>query len=274
MTRIDHLLTHVPSLSAATEHFERMGFQLSPVSTIDAMGVANRMVLMRSRSADCANYIELMTAHDPAKLPDQMRSVLSGAGGIGSMVLQTADIEALARTVYRSGFAQPEVFHVRREWKIPGEPSVYPEFDVILPVEAPLRFNACCYYNVELYQREDWLTHPNGAQRLSAVFAVAPRPTELHFLSDILGAAATPFADGGLRFVVDDVRLDIRSEPGHAGSYPRYLGYEIEVISLSDLQQRFDRERVPYRREADGSLCVPSDFGQGNTIVFVQKGHA
>lgn len=44
--RLDHLLTYVPSLDAATALFGRMGFTLSPRSCIDAMGISNHLVLM------------------------------------------------------------------------------------------------------------------------------------------------------------------------------------------------------------------------------------
>lgn len=43
---IDHLLTYVHDLNAAASLFRRMGFTLSPVSNIEAMGISNHLVLM------------------------------------------------------------------------------------------------------------------------------------------------------------------------------------------------------------------------------------
>src|SRR5262245_51995349 len=94
IAEIDHLLCHVRDLDAAASLFRRMGFTLSPVSRIETMGISNHLVLMRPRSPDSGNYIELMAAHDRAQLPPVMASTLAGEEGIKSMVLGTADAGA------------------------------------------------------------------------------------------------------------------------------------------------------------------------------------
>lgn len=277
---IDHLLTYVTSLDEATALFQRMGFRLSPVSRIDAMGISNRLVLMRSGRPDAANYIELMSPHDRSRLAAPMAAVLSGANGIGSMVLATAAIEDLARTIADAGFAPPTQAHVRREWPIPGEASVFPEFDVLLPFDAPLRFNACSYRNVELYAREQWLDHPNGARRLSAVYAVAPRPFDFMYFDRILGVAAEELHGGGLRWRTGEVRLEILTPAAALQTLdldrppparPHYLGYEIEVADLAALRVIFDTGRVPYRTAADGRIHIEPQTGLGNHIAFTGR---
>ena len=276
---IDHLLTHVESLDDAADLFHRMGFQLSPVSHIEAMGVVNRVVLMRPGVRDSANFIELMSVRDRSRLPASMAPVLSGPSRIGSMVLAAADIEALPRRIAAAGLHPAPITRVRREWAIPGEQSVFPEFDVMLPVEAPLRFNACRYENVELYRRSDWLAHPNGARRFSAVFAVAPDPQQLRFFESILGIPARELQGGGLCFCDGHVRFEILTAAEAAARVgiehcttpgPQYLGYEIEVDDLRALRARLDRERVPYRMAAERRICIDPETGLGNYIVFVQ----
>lgn len=279
MNVIDHLLTYVTSLDEAAALFQRMGFRLSPVSRIEAMGVSNRLVLMRSGRLDAANYIELMSPHDRGRLAASMASMLSGASATGSMVLATSAIEELARSIAEIGLVPPTLAHVRREWPIPGEDSVYPEFDVLLPVEAPLRFNACSYRNVELYAREQWLDHPNGARCLSAVYAVAPRPFEFMYFDRILGVAAEELHGGGLRWRTGEVRLEILTPAAAVQTLelehlpparPHYLGYEIAVADLATLCVIFDTGRVPYRIAADGRIHLESQTGLGNHIAFAR----
>jgi hypothetical protein len=208
-----------------------------------------------------------------------MSPVLSGSDRIGSMVLAAASIELLPGRVADAGLPASPIAHVRREWIIREGESVFPEFDVLMPVEAPLRFNACCYKNVDLYRRAEWLSHPNGARQLSAVLAVAPDPRALLFFETILGIPPRALPEGGLSFFDGHVRLDILSASAAAARLgldrcssdrPRYLGYEIAVADLRGLRDRFDRERVPYRL-AEQRICVDPGIGLGNYIVFTQS---
>jgi hypothetical protein len=281
IAEIDHLLTSVHDLEAAASQYRRMGFTLSPISRIEGMGISNHLVLMTPPTAGFANYIELMTAHDRSRLPPAMARTLSGAEGIKSMVLGATDIETASAAIKRAGFAANAPFHVKREWIIAPGISVFPEFDVILPVEAPLVFNCCRYFNVELYLRTEWLTHENGAKRLRSVIAVANDPA----------AVAKPL--GALFGEVRQEPEVSRSSPGQvdlmvhsreglrrlfgidSGSLPSgaacYVGYVIEVESRDRLAVCLDRGGVRYRAIGDDLAVDPSD-GVGNLIVFTSQG--
>lgn len=273
---LDHLLTYVPSLDDAAALFRRMGFNLSPISHIEPMGISNHLVLMQSQGPGRANYIELMSPHDRSKLPQPMVRTLSGDGGVRSMVIATDDLPAFQRRVARADFPAATAVRARREWKIPGEPSVFPEFDVILPVAAPLPFNACRYYTLELYQRADWLQHANGARRVSKCYAVAEHPEELSAYARIFDRAAYRLEDGGWCYPAGDidlivlpprvaaVRFGLSAPPG-----PAYLGYEIKVDSLETLRVRLQVEQVPHAVHED-MLCIHPDTAFGSLIVFSQ----
>ncbi|PZU51235.1 MAG: hypothetical protein DI568_01150 [Sphingomonas sp.] len=273
--RIDHLLTYVPDLEAAADLFQRMGFHLSPLSRIEQMGVANRMALMRPQSPGQASYIELMSPYEPARLPPPLQPVLSGGPGIGSMVLVADDVSGFRTSVLAQGFECAPPAHVTREWKIPGEPSVFPEFDVMLPVEAPLRFNACKYYNLHLYLREDWTAHPNGAIRLLKVLAVADDPADLDFFASLFGQPGVVQADGSLLLPSGEIALEIIPADGLKsrfgiepdGRAPGYLGYEIEVESLQKLRTQLQAGGVPFQ-DGDGLISITPDTGLGNLILF------
>lgn len=276
--RLDHLLTYVPSLDAAATLFTRMGFTLSPRSAIDAMGISNHLILMNPLGPGRANYLELMSSHDRDKLAPTMQRVLSGAAGTRSMVLAADAIGKFHRRMGELGFVAPEPVHARREWKIPGEPSVFPEFEVILPVEAPLRFNACRYYNVELYLRAQWRIHANGAKRIATCFAIADDPASLASYATLFGQPAQRLAEGGWRFPTGEIDLQVLTPAGAQrrfnldvlpGARPAYLGYEIEVASLDRLRAHLKANDIAFQSVNDG-VSVSPEIAFGNLIWFTE----
>lgn len=279
--RIDHLLTYVPDLDSASDLFLRMGFLLSPVSRIDAMGISNRMVLMRPSNDGQANYIELMHPHDRALLPAPMVPVLSGEPGIGSLVLVAEELETLHRLILAEGFDIAPPAHVTREWAIPGEPSVFPAFDILLPADAGLRFNACRYYNLHLYTRADWTAHPNGAIRIVKAFAIADNPSDFDMFERLFEQPGQHLPGGARRFPSGDIALEILRPSTLAARFgittarttPAYLGYQIEVDSLDRMRGALEAGGVPYHRHND-LLCIAPEIGVGNLIAFSQADQA
>lgn len=281
IAEIDHLLTSVHNLEAAASLFRRMGFTLSPISRIEGMGISNHLVLMTPPTPGFANYIELMTAHDRSRLPPAMVRTLSGGEGIKSMVLGAPDIAAASVAIKQAGFEVKEPFHVKREWVIGPGQSVFPEFDVILPIEAPLVFNCCRYFNVDLYLRTEWLKHGNGARRLLSVIAVADEPTavakqfgrlfgDCRIEPDV--SRTTPgrvdlavYSPEGLhrQFGIDSGCLQLGAAC--------YVGYVIEVESRDRVAACLDRGGVRYRTIGNNLAIDPSD-GLGNLIVFTPEG--
>lgn len=276
---IDHLLTYVRDLDAAASAFRRMGFTLSPLSRIEAMGISNHLVLMRQGIPGFANYIELMSAHDRARLPPPMAKVLSGSEGIKSMVLGTEDAVAAQQAMVKHGFAAAPPVHVKREWKIAPGQSVFPEFDVLLPVEAPLAFNACRYFNVELYLRPEWQEHANGAQRVRSVFAVARDAGAVaRRYGDLFEAPTRQSADvacttpGRVDLEVMSVET-VEERFGltcTASGEAAYLGYLVEVASLDVLRSCLAAGKVPSRDLGD-TICVDPADGFGNLIAFRER---
>lgn len=276
---IDHLLTYVRDLDRAAAAFRRMGFTLSPLSRIDAMGISNHLVLMQQGLPGFANYIELMSAHDRQRLPPPMAKVLSGAEGIKSMVLGTEDAALAQQAMVRQGFAAAAPVHVKREWKIGPGDSVFPEFDVILPVEAPLAFNACRYFNVELYLRPEWREHANGARRVRTVFAIADDADavaqryaalfEAPITRSVDGVCTTP---GRLGLEVMSRRAAERRFGLTLAAVPEaaYLGYLVDVVSLDGLRSCLSAGKVAHR-DLDGTICIDPAHGFGNLIVFGEQ---
>lgn len=278
---IDHLMTYVKDIGQATVAYERMGFHLTPHSHITSMGIVNRLTLMTERTPGAANFIEMMSVTDANLLPDAMKGALSGAEGIKSMVMSSPDVAAAQRELVKAGYAFGEPRHLRREWALPGEPSVWPEFDVLLPIPAPLSFNVCQYHNLPLYQREDWRSHRNGARSLLACVAVADAPQDCAaYFEALFGCRATKTADGGLATTPSATELVVYepsaftarfglAPPAAPQGAPRYAGMRIGMEKLDALRHCLADGKVPAHDHGDRVVVGP-DAACGNVIEFVE----
>lgn len=281
VTDIDHLLTYVASLDAAGRAYERLGFTLTPVSDIASMGIANRLALMRPRNPHGASFIELMAVTDAARLPPLMQALLKGAEGIKSMVLLAPDAQAAHTSLVARGYPFAPPVHVKREWILSPTESVWPEFDVLLPIPAPLAFNACQYRNVELYRHRDWIDHPNTAQFVRAAYAVASDVVAtVAYYEQLFEAKARREADGSISVTPGQTDLRIYSPQTFATTFdeapPRlsspacYVGYEVEVLDLASCRGVLDRNGVAHRDAGTRTIVAPR--AAGNLIVFAEAG--
>ncbi len=174
---IDHVVAQVANLEHAAQRMRDAGFTLSPRSDLSNVGVANHLVLFEPVDWSCASYFELMIPTVPLNaLHPSMAKVLAGKPAWRWLVLATRNALVSHQRLTADGVVMPAPLHVRRQWMISPSESVWPEFDVTFPCDERLPFNLCQYHNVSLYQRAEWMRHPNGARQLAAVIAVDPQP--------------------------------------------------------------------------------------------------
>jgi hypothetical protein len=282
LVEIDHLLTYAASLEAAAATYERLGFTLTPLSGITALGIANRLALMRARNPHGASFIELMAVTDPARLPPLMQPLLSGEEGVKSMVLLAPDVRAAHADLVARGYACAPPVHVKREWALSPTESVWPEFDVLLPISAPLPFNACQYRNVELYRRPAWAEHANTAHFVRAAYAIASDVTATAaYYERLFQARARSEADGSVSVTPGQTALRIYSPeaftatfdepPPSSSDAARYAGYEIEVRDATCCRRVLEMNGVTHK-VLGKRLIVPPSAAAGNLVVFAQAG--
>lgn len=275
LVEIDHLLTAVADAKAAGAEFERLGFTVTPLSVIGAMGLANRLVLLDPLTEGTANFIELMALHDPARANAAMRSLLDGPPGIRSMVMASFDAEASRAALEAQGRAPGPVHKVTREWVLPSGERLDVAFDVLLPMPAPFAFNVCRYRTLRHYLRPAWRAHPNGAKSVVAVHAVADDPAAAaDFYVRLFDRPAERLADGSLAVGPGAVRLAIATPADFAAAFGRpaprpggYAGYTIRVASLSRLDTMLHANSMTATRAAEQGLVVEAE---GNLIRFVE----
>lgn len=279
LSEIDHLMTFVADIEAASRDWERLGFSLTPHSHITAMGIVNRLVLLQSRTPGTANFVELMGVSDASALPPPMRSVLSGDEGVKSMVMATHDAAQAQEALVAAGYPFEPPRHVRREWILPGEGSVWPEFDVLLPIEAPLAFNVCQYHNLPLYQRADWQQHRNGAVSMLACFATAPDPADaIGYFERLFGRASHASAGGGRATspaaadIVVYAPADFASRFGvevRVGASASYAGMRIGVADMARMRDCLRDASVPCADQGERIVVGPA-HARGSVIEFVE----
>jgi catechol 2,3-dioxygenase-like lactoylglutathione lyase family enzyme len=249
---IDHLLTNVRDLDEAARFYDRLGFTLTPESRIEAMGIVNRLILFPDASDGSANFIELMSVFDAARLPPAMAALLSGDEGIKSMVLSLGDVERAHAHFVALGCPFGPPFHVRREWRLSATESVWPEFDVLLPVNDVVTFNGCRYHNVNLYRLPAWTTHRNGARAFDRVYcAAADTQAAASRLAKILGTTAT---DGAVTH--RGVTIDVRRDAVVATWPVRIAGYRVIGLDENYVAQTLN----PHRDITQGNQVTA--FGQ------------
>jgi Glyoxalase-like domain len=276
---IDHLLSYVSSLEAAAETYRRLGFTLTPVSDITAMGIVNQLVTFRPRTAGTASFIELMAVSDAAKLPPPMQPLLSGFEGGKSMVLATSDAPATHKHLTALGYPFAPPVHVKREWKIAPDASVFPEFDVLLPLTTPLPFNACHYRDPDVYVRQAWLAHPNTARHLDALIAIVPTAEPLaRAFEHVLGASFIKTGDGVFAGSPGHTRLELHdraSAPSHLIQRGRnaaralYCGVRLLVDDIEVCRRCIVQSGLAHT--IDGAdVVVTADSCHGVALVFRQ----
>jgi hypothetical protein len=164
---IDHLMIATFDHEVAIKAYTELGFKVRPVRQLPPMGGGSAggnggsaAILLRARTAGCANYLELARA-DPRTAMPIMQDILCQAEGPAMLVHATLDPDRLASEWTALGVDMQRVKLVLTPF---GEgPAVDLEVFIVPKGQAPFAFNACWYSNPYDFEREEWRDHPNGA---------------------------------------------------------------------------------------------------------------
>ena len=268
---IDHLLTKVAQTELSGEHFKRLGFTVTPISHIDAMGLCNRLVLFEPLTEGSANFIELMGVTEIARVPPAMAQLLEGPPGIRSMVMTTLDAHAARAELVGNGYTFGDVHHIARDWVLPDR-RLQVEFDVLLPVPAPFAFNVCRYFSLQHYVRPDWTRHANGIRHLEAVYCVARDPKQaLSYFEDLFGVAAIGSDTQGWSVSPGQVQLTVFSPQSWqqrfaAPAQPGFAGYRLRSNDLPKTRRFIQSAGVPIWVQHNGDLLLSREVMFGNFV--------
>lgn len=268
---IDHLMIGVDDPHVTAERFRRLGFTVTPYSSLPSLGIGNILVCLRPRGSQVANFFEFMAVEKPGAVHPVMAAVLAGAPGIKTLVHSTDDVAAFRTGMIDLGLRMHDVWPIERSWALPSGEVLDFRFRVALPEpgSTPLMINACEYLTLQHYLREEFLVHPNGAQHFTHVLVDAPPerlPRTIAFFEQLYGTSAVPVGQGVTEVPARDVGIRVRAADGSVE--PHYAGIVVAVTDPKRTAELLRANDIPHA-EDDGALVVAAADAFGNEIRFV-----
>jgi catechol 2,3-dioxygenase-like lactoylglutathione lyase family enzyme len=174
VTGLDHFVIRVPDLDKAQAALVRLGFTLSPRGFHDGRGSANHTVPLNG-----GDYFELLSF--PPEQVGAFPVVAPDFEGPVAVALQTQDSRQIHADLTALGYDVPEPRDLSRPVDLPGGAQTARFLNQSFPPLQPsaLTLFACQQRTRELVWRPEWQTHPNGAQRITAITLVHPTPADL-----------------------------------------------------------------------------------------------
>jgi catechol 2,3-dioxygenase-like lactoylglutathione lyase family enzyme len=282
ISSLDHVAVMVSDLDAAGAAYDRLGFQLTPISQhsgalspggpVEQWGVANRCIMLQR------GYLELMGVVDPTLYDNRVPEFLSRYEGIHILAFGCDDAAATADALAAAGFGATGVHALSRTLDTTeGERLALFNLVRLPPEETPEgRVLAIEHLTRDYLWQERYLTHPNGARAL----------TELVVCVDDVKEAARryaryfgiPFTQNGIgaecalqfgKFKLLD-HSELQNSFGiEPPTLPFAASFTIAVTDLRETQELLEKNGVAVTT-GDGKLMVSRTDAHGAIVVFEQ----
>lgn len=277
---LDHVGLYAHDMGAAAALYERLGFQLTPLSQHSGTHAVTREVVKAGIANRCAmlghGYIELVAVVDPALDLRGIPDGLARYAGMHIIAFDTAQPEQRIAALREAGFAaEPGVLQryidaqqgpkLARFSQVRTPRAAMPEGLILtLRHETP-----------ELLWQERYLSHPNGARALAAAIVAvddldeAAARYERYLGLPCLrrdGEAWFRLRSGCLGLASRDA-LDARLPGCEIPALPFPAALAVEVADLSRAAAVLDANQVPYRRAGD-RLAVAAGHAGGASLIF------
>ena len=280
IARLDHLAVMVRDLSAAAAAYQRLGFQLTPVSQhsgartpggpVTSWGTGNRCAML------ARGYIELMGVIDSSLYDNRVPEYLARYEGIHILAFASDDAASVADRLAREGFAVSGVHGLERELDVPGGRATA-RFKLVRTPESELpegRVLAIEHLTPEHLWQARYLDHPNGAQALTELaVCVADIDEAVARYRRFLGRDAggtdrrRVFDFGGDRFVLlseDGLASELGLSPP---TLPFAASFTVAVEDIDRTRRVLDGNGVGCQ-PARGDLVVRPADACGAQVIF------
>ena len=278
VTGMDHLLVATADLEAGRQAYERLGFRATPRGRHIGWGTANYCLMFPD------DYLELLGIVDPDQFVNGLDTVLEDRGeGLLGAALAGVDLDRAAELLRAADVDVGAPQDLKRTLELESGDAL-PAFQLLhLPSEATpaLRAFICRHLTPELVWQASWTEHPNGARRVAGLTVVVQDPGAVAVpYADIFGFRAVTNTDnlvtvdcGGcqLRFTDADGLLALHPQASALTSPPPEgpIGMQIEVADKATTARLLSDRGVPFERDRDGPLHVPSAQACGVILDFV-----
>ncbi len=214
---IDHLVLCVNDLKKARAHYEKLGFTMTPQAQ-HPFGTGNTLAQLQG----C--FLEVLAVTKPEDITEAHgenfsfaafnRDFLSKREGFSMLVLDSTDERADRAEFLKRDLRVFAPFDFQRLAKLPdgSEETVGFSLTFVGDESLPdLGFFTCKQWRPDLFWKEDYQTHANGAETIDEIFLVAREPSApVQFLATFADATDVEVDEGIAR---------IRTERGALGVY-------------------------------------------------------
>lgn len=278
---LDHVGIFGHDLHALSQHYERLGFNLTPVSQHARPASSDEPAGLRGTANRCAmferGYLELLAVVDPALDTLGVPQALSRYEGLHIIAFDIDDVMSTRERLVAAGIDHTET-RLERDVELPSgvgrvrftqlKPNAraYPEGRVFM-----LR-----HETRELVWQPRYLTHPNTATRLAEVIVAVDDPTAAkERYQRYLGQPGHAHA-GMLRYSLGQGTFFTLSTPGRLkGAFPEIdvpllpmpAAMIIEVRDLDAAEDIIRSNGVSVRRQ-EHQLIVASRDAAGITLIL------
>jgi catechol 2,3-dioxygenase-like lactoylglutathione lyase family enzyme len=283
---LDHVGVTVGDLDAAAQSYTRLGFNLTPRSLhsgslrpggpVEPWGSGNHCAMFRD------GYLEIQGITDPA-LYSPAKQSLARYEGAHIVAINCPDAAAAYELAHARGAAVSPPIRLERQasYGENNETTRLAQFDLVYADRAhyaEARFLIIKHLTPDVLWQAWLLDHPNGAIALDETWICAADPLEAsRRVAPLFGVEPTisddlptvELARGRLLFVAPHA-LDARLPGARAPCLPYVAGFGIAVQDISQTEELFAREKIPFVRQ-DGALFVGGAMTSGPHIRFHQS---
>lgn len=275
----DHLMIATFDHDAAIKAYTELGFKVRPVRQLAPMGGGSAggdggsaAVLLRARTAGCANYLELAKADRSTAMP-MMQDILCVREGPAMLVHATRDPDRLASEWMALGI---DMQRVRLSLTPFGEgPPVDLEVFLVPKGQAPFAFNACWYSSPYDFEREEWRDHPNGALHWTGFSYPVDDDSfniSIKRFMQIYGVAPSVPGTDSATFRLGETALIIWKKSAFQRKYGASADgglVHIAVQSIAHLTNYLSERRINFAK-IDSMIKVDARYANGTHLLFEQ----
>jgi len=265
---IDHVVLAVPDLDAAAAAYEAQGFTLTPRARHpDHMGTSNRLALFANKS-----FIEILEVDRPDSVaPHDLtgdppafafgahnKAQLAAGGGLSYIVFASEDAAADRADWAAKGLRTYAPFGFERQAKQPDGETVTVSFELAFVTDPALPGFACfsCHNRrADLFWREAYMHHANGAAGIAAVTLAAADPrAAAAALAKMTGGAVREIA-GGLGVSCGSQAIHVLTPAAAAALGPDALPDDVEGLAAVGITLIAEQPLPPSLSRAEGQGC-------------------
>jgi catechol 2,3-dioxygenase-like lactoylglutathione lyase family enzyme len=276
---LDHVIVAVRDLERARMGWTRLGFILTPRGRHLGQGTANYCIMFGR------DYLELLGFVEPDEQADRLASFLAQREGAMAVAFAPSGPPGDAAAALAAlGLHPSEPRALGRQLELP-EGTVVPRFSLVTlpPEETPaLDCFVCGHLTPELVRRPEWLSHPNGAAGLRAIYLVAAdtapllpaydRLFGLHEVTTTDAVAAVRVGPHRILFATPDdfetMHPGIDLDPDFP--VPGIAALEIAVARRDATADYLAQWQIAFAELPDGRLAVPAREANGTILFFAE----